>query len=60
MWSQPQLKGRLLDPLGGRAMRVSQDGVTAELEFRNEETAQRALRICRMAEAQAVQQHDAS
>ncbi len=34
LWSQPQLKGRLLDPLQGVAMRVSQDGVTAELDFR--------------------------
>ncbi len=34
LWSQPQLKGRLLEPLQGIAMRVSQDGVTAELDFR--------------------------
>ena len=44
LWSQPQLKGRLLEPLEGVAMRVSSDGVTAELDFLNQATAQRALR----------------
>eukprot|EP00288_Rhodomonas_lens_P017057 CAMPEP_0177695776 /NCGR_PEP_ID=MMETSP0484_2-20121128/3636_1 /TAXON_ID=354590 /ORGANISM="Rhodomonas lens, Strain RHODO" /LENGTH=355 /DNA_ID=CAMNT_0019206721 /DNA_START=69 /DNA_END=1133 /DNA_ORIENTATION=+ len=55
LWSQPQLKQKLLEPLNGAALRVSSDGVTAELDFRTEETAQRALRICRMAEMQAMQ-----
>jgi len=55
LWSQPQLKGKLLEPLNGVSLRVSPDGVVADLEFRTEETAQRALRICRMAETQALQ-----
>jgi len=53
LWSQPQLKRRLLMPLGGKTLRVSPDGISASLEFGNEETAERALRICRLAEAQA-------
>eukprot|EP00960_Hanusia_phi_P052206 761317-Hanusia_phi.AAC.2 len=72
LWSQPQLKGKLLYPLKGVSfllfscllpitanrqvsLRVSTDGVTAELEFPSAETAQRALRICRMAQSQAAQ-----
>jgi hypothetical protein len=40
LWSQPQLKRRLLMPLGGKALRVSPDGISASLEFGNAETAE--------------------
>ena len=59
MWSQPQIQGKLLYPLGGTRLRVSEDGVTAVLHFHNPETAARALRICKLAEAQALQTHSA-
>uniref|UniRef100_A0A7S4P057 RWP-RK domain-containing protein n=1 Tax=Guillardia theta TaxID=55529 RepID=A0A7S4P057_GUITH len=55
LWSQAHLKIKLLDPLEGVSLRVSPDGIRAELEFATEETAKRAHRICQMAEVQAMQ-----
>jgi len=55
LWSQAHLKIKLLDPLEGVSLRVSPDGIRAELDFAAEETAKRAHRICQMAEVQAMQ-----
>jgi hypothetical protein len=60
LWSQPQLKGKLLYPLKGASLHVTSDGVTATLTFRDGETADRALRICRLAELHAHKETDAT
>ena len=49
---QPQLKRKLLFPLNGIELYCSRDGSTATLDFANAETANRALRICNMAQSQ--------
>lgn len=50
--AQPQLKRKLLIPLNGIELYCSRDGTKATLDFANAETANRALRICNMAQSQ--------
>eukprot|EP00277_Geminigera_cryophila_P001931 CAMPEP_0179432586 /NCGR_PEP_ID=MMETSP0799-20121207/17174_1 /TAXON_ID=46947 /ORGANISM="Geminigera cryophila, Strain CCMP2564" /LENGTH=673 /DNA_ID=CAMNT_0021210061 /DNA_START=179 /DNA_END=2200 /DNA_ORIENTATION=+ len=54
LWSQPQLKRKLLIPLNGSELRCSPDGTMATLVFASVDTAKRALRICNMAQSQAA------
>ncbi len=52
LWSQPQLKRKLLIPLNGIELHCSRDGTKATLDFASSETAKRALRICNLARSQ--------
>jgi hypothetical protein len=49
LWTQTHLQQRLLEPLGGLSLSLTDGGTIAVLQFESERTAQRAELICRAA-----------